>query len=64
MTYEQRRLRISSRGVGDVFAMLAAMISKISDSKVVMFTLLVLWLSIPTRRNAERRGCVCREKRF
>jgi hypothetical protein len=63
MTYERWRLTISSRGVGDVFATLAAMVSRISDGKVVMFTLLVLWLSIAIRRNAERRGCVSREKR-
>jgi hypothetical protein len=48
MTYKQQRLTISSRGVGDVFAMLDAMVSRISDSKVVMLTPLVLWLSIAT----------------
>jgi hypothetical protein len=63
MTYERRRLTISSRGVDDVFATLAATISRISDGKVVMFTPMVIQLSIPTRRNAERRGCVSREKR-
>jgi hypothetical protein len=40
-----------SRGVGDVFATLDAMISRISDSKVVMFTPLVHRLSIAIRRN-------------
>jgi hypothetical protein len=34
-------------------ATLAAMISRISDGKVVMFTPLVLQLSIAIRRNAE-----------
>jgi hypothetical protein len=63
MTYEQRRLTISSRGVSDVFAMLATMISRIFDGKVVMFTPLVLRLSMVTRRNAERRGCVSQDKR-
>jgi hypothetical protein len=46
---------ISSRGVGDVFATLDATMSRIPDGKVVMFTPLVLQLSIPTRRDAERR---------
>jgi hypothetical protein len=36
--------------------MLAAIVSRISDDKVVMFTLLVLWLSMAIRRNVERRG--------
>jgi hypothetical protein len=53
MTYERWRLTISSRGVDDVFTTLAAMISRISDGKVVMFTPLVLRLSIAIRRNAE-----------
>jgi hypothetical protein len=53
MTYERERLTISLRGVSDVFATLAATVSRISDGKVVMFT----------RRNAERRGRVSREKR-
>jgi hypothetical protein len=51
-------MTISSRGVGDVFAMLAATVSRISDGKVVMFTPLVFRLSIATRRYAERRGYV------
>jgi hypothetical protein len=55
MTYERCRLTISSRGVGDIFAMLATMVSRISDGKVVMFPPLILQLSIPTRRNGERR---------
>jgi hypothetical protein len=63
MTYERWRLTISSRGVDDIFATLAATISRISDGKVVMFTPLVLRLSIVTRRNAERRGHVSQEKR-
>jgi hypothetical protein len=46
---------ISPRGVGDVFATLDAMMSRISDGEVVMFTPLVLRLSISTRRDAERR---------
>jgi hypothetical protein len=58
MTYEQWRLTISSREVSDVFTTLAATVSRISDGKVVMFIPLVLQLSIPIRRNAERRGCV------
>jgi hypothetical protein len=53
MTYERWRLTISSRGVGDVFATLAATISRISNGKVVMFTPMVLWLSIAIRRNAK-----------
>jgi hypothetical protein len=53
MTHMWRRLTILSRGVGDVFTTLAAMISRISDGKVVMFTPLVLRLSIAIRRNAE-----------
>jgi hypothetical protein len=53
MTYERRRLTISSREVSDVFATLTVMISRISDGKVVMFTPLVLRLSIAIRRNAE-----------
>jgi hypothetical protein len=53
MTYKRWRLAILSRGVGDIFATLAAMISRISDGKVVMFTLLVLRLSIAIRRNVE-----------
>jgi hypothetical protein len=53
MTYERRRLIISSRGVDDVLTTLAAMISRISDGKVVMFTPLVLQLSIEIRRNVE-----------
>jgi hypothetical protein len=53
MTYERWRLTISSRGVSDVCTTLAAMISRISDDKVVMFTPLVLQLSIAIRRNAE-----------
>jgi hypothetical protein len=53
MTYERWRLTISSRGVDDVFTTLAAMISRIFDGKVVMFTPLVLRLSIAIRRNAE-----------
>jgi hypothetical protein len=63
ITYERRRLMISSRGVDDVFTTLDAMMSRISDGKVVMFTPLVLQLSIPTRRDAERRWLVSREKR-
>jgi hypothetical protein len=63
MTYEWWRLIISSRGVGDVLATLAATISRISDGKVVMFTPLVLRLSIATQRNAERRERVSRDKR-
>jgi hypothetical protein len=55
ITYERWRLMISSRGVGDVFATLDATMSRIPDGKVVMFTPLVLQLSIPTRRDAERR---------
>jgi hypothetical protein len=55
ITYERWRLTISSTGVSDVFATLDATMSRISDSKVVMFTPLVLRLSIPTRRDAERR---------
>jgi hypothetical protein len=54
---------ISSRGVGDVFATLDAIMFRISDGKVVMFTPLVLQLSIPTRRDAERRWHVSQEKR-
>jgi hypothetical protein len=56
MTYERRRLTISSRGVSDVFATLTAMISRIYDGKVVMFTPLVLRLSIANRRNASEEG--------
>jgi hypothetical protein len=55
ITYEQRRLTISLRLVGDVFATLDATMSRISDGKVVMFTPLALRLSIPTRRDVERR---------
>jgi hypothetical protein len=62
-TYEWRRLTISSRGIGEVFATLAATISRISDGKLVMFTPLVLGLSIPSMTNALRRGCVSQEKR-
>jgi hypothetical protein len=58
MTYKRWWMTISSRGVGDVFAMLAATVSRISDGKVVMFTPLVFRLSIATRRYAERRGYV------
>jgi hypothetical protein len=46
---------ISSRGVSNVFATLDAIMSRISDGKVVMFTPLVLQFSIPTRRDVERR---------
>jgi hypothetical protein len=53
MTYKQPRLTILLRGVGDVFATLDATISRISDGKVVMFTPMVLRLSIVIRRNAE-----------
>jgi hypothetical protein len=63
ITYERRRLTISSRGVSDIFATLDAMMSRISDSKVVMFTPLVLRLSIPIGRDAERRWRVSQEKR-
>jgi hypothetical protein len=63
MTFEWWRLTISSRGVNDVFATLATTIFRISNSKVVMFTPLVLRLSIATRSNARRRGCVNWEKR-
>jgi hypothetical protein len=45
------------------FATLAATISKISNGKLVMFTPLVLGLSIPSMTNALRRGRVSREKR-
>jgi hypothetical protein len=55
MTYKRQNLTISSRGVSDVFAMLATTVSRIFDGKVVMFITLILQLSIPTRRNAERR---------
>jgi hypothetical protein len=63
ITYERWRLTISSWGVSDVFATLDATMSRISDGKVVMFTPLVLQLSIPTRRDAEKRWHVSREKR-
>jgi hypothetical protein len=63
MTYERRRPTISSRGVGNVLATLAATVSRISNGKVVMFSALILRLSIATQRNAERRGRVSREKR-
>jgi hypothetical protein len=63
MTYERQRLTISSKGVGDVFTTLPAMISTISNGKVVMFTPMVLGLSMPTRSNAKRRERVSREKR-
>jgi hypothetical protein len=43
------------RGVGVVFTTLDATMFRISDDKVVMFTPLVIRLSIPTRRDAERR---------
>jgi hypothetical protein len=46
MTYKRWRLTISSRGVGDIFTTLAATISRISNGKVVMFTPLILQLSI------------------
>jgi hypothetical protein len=62
-TYERRRLTISSRGVNEVFATLAATISRISDGKLVMFTPLVLGLSISSMTNALRRGRVNWEKR-
>jgi hypothetical protein len=62
-TYERRRLTISSRGVDEVFATLAATISRISDGKLVMFTPLVLGLSISSMTNALRRGRLNREKR-
>jgi hypothetical protein len=54
---------ISLRGVSDVFTTLDAMMSRISDDMVVVFTPLVLRLSIPTRRDTERRCRVRREKR-
>jgi hypothetical protein len=54
---------MSSRGVGEVFVTLAAIVSRISDDKLVMFTPLVLGLSIPSMSNALRRGHVSREKR-
>jgi hypothetical protein len=41
------------REVIDVFATLVNTISRISDGKVVMFTPMVLRLSIAIRRNAE-----------
>jgi hypothetical protein len=63
-TYERQRLTISLRGVGEVFSTLAATISWISDGKLVMFTPLVLGLSISSRTNAERRGHVSQEKRY
>jgi hypothetical protein len=63
ITYERWRLTISSRGVGNVFTTLDAMMSRISDNKVVLFTPLVLQLPIPTRRDPERRWCVSQEKR-
>jgi hypothetical protein len=53
MTYERWRMTILLRGVSDIFANLATTISRISDGKVVMFTPLVLQLSIAIRRNAE-----------
>jgi hypothetical protein len=53
MTYKRRRLTISSRGVSDIFTTLAATIYRISDGKVVMFTPLILWLSIVIRRKAK-----------
>jgi hypothetical protein len=62
-TYERWKLTISSRGVGEVFTTLAATISRITDGKLVMFTPLVLGLSIPSMTNALRRGHVSREKR-
>jgi hypothetical protein len=51
------------RGVDDVFTTLDATMSRISDGMVVMFTPLVLGLSIPTRRDVERRWRISREKR-
>jgi hypothetical protein len=56
MTYERQRLTISSRGVGDIFAMLVATISRISNDKVVMFTTLVLRLSIGLGEMAREEG--------
>jgi hypothetical protein len=48
MTYERPRLTIS-------WGKLATTVSRISNGKLVMFTPLVLRLSIATRRNTERR---------
>jgi hypothetical protein len=63
MSYELQRLAISSRGVGDVHATLAATVSRISNDKVVMSTPLILQLSIAMKRNAGRRGRASQEKR-